>query len=191
LAWKIMGILTQRVQPSLLRSIRLWRFSPVVAEEFVESMVTSLYEAIMNGDESEFFWEIRFWVCFDRRQLTALKKHRLHSDRNQEPSALDTDYEDAQRHSRDRVNDFTNPSLRAIVAEGLSQLPENLRTAFMLKHWAGFPEHSADPSDRATIASIMGVSDRTVRNYLVRAEILLNNWRRDSAISQKGKELAT
>jgi hypothetical protein len=182
-AWKTMLLICERVRPSVLRAAKLWRLTPVVAEEFIESTLSTLYDVILNDIDDEPFWEIKFWVCFERRLLTALRKYRTYSDRYVEADAVDTGNSIRGNLDQNGSYNSTDPAFRVVVAEGLSQLPEHIRTAFMLKHWAGFPECSLDPNDRATIAQVMRISDRTVRNYLARAELLLNAWRHGDGTS--------
>jgi hypothetical protein len=177
LAWKIILAVCERVQPSIVRSAKLWRLTPVNAEGFMEALLHEMYTFLLSDAESEVFWEIKFWVCFERRLLSTLRKFRLRDDRTLETETIEKpsyDYFGASGNSR---LEFSDPVTRAIIAEGLAQLPGNLRTAFMLKHWAGYPEHSSDPNEKYTIAQVMEVSDRTVRNYLARAEQLLCQWR--------------
>jgi len=177
LAWKLVLAICERVQPSIERSIKLWRLPPHMADELVESLVAGMYDAVLNNGEAGAFWEIKFWVCFERRLLSALRKYRQLSDRGFESETADEGPQSLLESTQERQSEWKDPAMRAVIADGLAQLPETLRTAFMLKHWAGFAEYSSDPSERFTIAHVMGVSSRTVRNYLMRAEVLLNEWR--------------
>ena len=47
----------------------------------------------------------------------------------------------------------------------MQSLPEPIRTAIYLRFWEKWPENSIDPA-RVSIAKHLGVTDRTVRNYL-------------------------
>jgi len=49
------------------------------------------------------------------------------------------------------------------------------RQAVYLKYIEGLPEESDDPT-RQTIAKILGVTGRSVRNYLRKAERKLQEW---------------
>jgi hypothetical protein len=182
LAWKIMLAICDRVRLSILRAVDLWRLSPIIREEFIEATIANLYDVVLGSDSPDIFWEIKFWVCFERRVLSSLRKHRLNDDRY--VAVTDAEYVEKSTdvYTGKSLHPF-DPEHRAIIAEGLAQLPEQLRTAFMLKHWAGFPEYSINGDEPATIAAVMGVSDRTVRNYLARAELLLNSWRQEQTLS--------
>jgi hypothetical protein len=181
IAWKLVQILCDRVTLSIARSAQLWRLSPVVAEEVIEVTLSHLYDSVLASQESAQFWEIRFWVCFDRYLLSVLRRHRILGDKFVPSVPMDEMTVDTTQ-TRTPAYNWHDPSLRVVVAEGLAQLPGQYRTAFMLKHWAGFPESSVNPADKATIAAVMGVSDRTVRNYLSRAESILNSWRTSEAV---------
>jgi predicted transcriptional regulator len=56
-------------------------------------------------------------------------------------------------------------------------MEENVRTAYILKYAADMPEDSRRPDELRTIAKVLGVSGRTVRNYLRRAEQEIEEWR--------------
>ena len=71
-----------------------------------------------------------------------------------------------------------NPGPEALAERGaaLSILTETERLAVYLKYVEGLPEESDDP-ERVTAAKILGVTGRSVRNYLRRAEEKLRKWR--------------
>jgi DNA-directed RNA polymerase specialized sigma24 family protein len=175
IAWKLIKLLCDRVSLRIGRAVRLWRLTPLESEEIVDDVIANLYDAILVSESRGKFWEIRFWVCFDRFLLSTIRSVR---NRRSKTLVLNDDYHcsgtDAQESQKTQWND---PAVRTVVAEGLAQLPENLRTAFILKHWSGFAEWSQDRQETKTIACVMGVSDRTIRNYLSRAETILNRWR--------------
>ena len=58
---------------------------------------------------------------------------------------------------------------RVEVREALRALPEQERRAFVLYHYEDWPQDE--------IAQTLGVTDRTVRNLLVRAQKRLEEWR--------------
>jgi DNA-directed RNA polymerase specialized sigma24 family protein len=150
----------------------------MAAEELVESVIAVLYQRILSSDEP--FWEVRFWICYERRLLTELSRYRAMVGRHNQLADSNRILEDSLVEPSGTRAEWKDPAFRVVVSEGLAQLPDPLRTAFMLKHWAGFPECSVDPAEQATIAKVMGVTDRTVRNYLARAEQILNAWRREN-----------
>jgi DNA-directed RNA polymerase specialized sigma24 family protein len=177
----IMKSIVRRVSPRLARLARIWRlgYPPDLAEDVADHLLTLLYDALLNDTEAHRFWEIRFWVCFNRMATKALKQRRadldliLADEGDAEDDSLDPD-----RFSDNRSKSYSrdNPETRAIISDALSRLPEPLKTAFLLRHWSGYPvDISSDGSP--SISSIMGVSDRSVRNYLSRAEKELSMWR--------------
>lgn len=108
------------------------------------------------------FFEIRFDRAFQKLRIDWVRKHltrarvekpRDHLERLSGPVNQDGDPEgDLNR-----------------IGEHLDVLTQDERTAIGLKYIKGLVEHSADPS-KPTIAKLMGVSDRMVRNYLKSAK---------------------
>jgi RNA polymerase sigma factor (sigma-70 family) len=62
------------------------------------------------------------------------------------------------------------------VRKGLNILPEPNRTAFILRHYEGLQVESKKP-DEWTISKHFGKTERTIRNWLNKAENLLDVWR--------------
>jgi DNA-directed RNA polymerase specialized sigma24 family protein len=74
-----------------------------------------------------------------------------------------------------------------LVPEALAQLDGNVRRALFLKV-QGFKERSNDGNE-PTISSLLGVSDRTVRNYLRAAEATLRPWLERGLLESKQVQL--
>ena len=182
LAWRIAGEITNRIKGRIARTLTLWRLDQPesTAEEVVGDIITATYEALFDFSARETFWEIRFWVAFDRRLLKIARAKRTQLDNCQAPLP-----EDDQSHSDELMatsssfgsSNLHNPVDATLVGEALALLSPNERTAFLLKHVARMPEHSAKENGPATIAQVLKVSPRTVRNYLSRAEKTLAEWR--------------
>ena len=167
-AWDLLEVLTERVSGRIARHLQVWGVTQrETREDLAREILTRMYDGVACREVSQEFWECRFWVCFDRRARTVLRDFRAaepeHAALDSRPEALDT--------SAPPVDD------QVMARAALAALPEPLRTAFVLKHYAGYSEESADP-DENTIARVLGVSGRTVRNYLRRAQDLLGPWRR-------------
>ena len=75
------------------------------------------------------------------------------------------------------VDPQLSPEALAMLAEGLEQLPQNLRHAFLLRHYVGKkigPDSLADDDGgELTIAAQFGRTGRTIRNWLNEASRLL------------------
>ncbi|MEO7717554.1 MAG: hypothetical protein ABIY70_15245 [Capsulimonas sp.] len=166
-SWDLLEMLTERVAGRVARHLRVWGVMEQEArEDLSREILTAMYDCVLCRDVTQEFWECRFWVCFDRRARTILRNYRAAEPEHvvldalpEAPAIVGLSMED-----------------HAMVRSALAALPEPLRAAFVLKHYAGFPEESVSP-DEPTVATILGVSGRTVRNYLKRAQDLLAPWR--------------
>lgn len=175
-AWTIIDLLTRRVASRTYRHLAVWGIAGTGHHEDVtRDIVHMMIECVLSTEPRNEFWECRFWTCFDRRVRSILRDF---SHRRQGEAAWDETVERETPAELGRVAiaeaavDWTDDiAARAL----LGRLPEPLRAAFYLKHYAGYSEEGAEP----TIASALGVSGRTVRNYLRRAETMLSEWREE------------
>jgi DNA-directed RNA polymerase specialized sigma24 family protein len=78
------------------------------------------------------------------------------------------------------VDKSPGPEVIAERSAALSVLNDVERQSVYLKYIEGLPEESEDP-ERLTIAKILGVTGRSVRNYLRRAEKKLWEWEQQTA----------
>ena len=65
---------------------------------------------------------------------------------------------------------------RVLIKAALHQLEEPIRSAYLLRHHQGWPIEDKDPNVR-TISRHFGKTPRTIRNWLSRADELLEAWR--------------
>lgn len=173
--WRVIELLAQRTTGRTLRHLAVWGLVGTRHQEDLAREITRVtIECVISTSARDEFWECRFWTCFDRRARTILRDFRC--GRTDEASWDEwTEIEGREpivRTHRASSIDWTD-SLAARSA--LARLPEPMRTAFYLKHYADYKEESrtAEP----TIASTLRVSGRSVRKYLRRAEQLLDEWR--------------
>jgi len=175
--------ITARVAGRLARMTKVWRLGhpPDLAEDVIDEVLTDLYDQLLRPDVSAKFWEIRFWVCFNRRALNILRRRRFEIDQvvAEEDEGWDEDALDRVMGAPAPLTRFDQPETRAVMVDALSRLPMNVRTAFLLKHWSGYQEEPG-PDGAPSIASVMGISGRTVRNYLAKAARELAVWRAEA-----------
>jgi DNA-directed RNA polymerase specialized sigma24 family protein len=136
-------------------------------DDLVQELLHMTFSCIRSQGRDQEFWECRFWVCFDRRSQSLLRDWR-----QSRPHGVSLD--EIAENDPDILRAPAPVSIadRAVAREALARLPEPLRTAFLLKHLAGYKEESRDASE-PTIARSLGVTGRTVRNYLDRAAAIL------------------
>ncbi len=181
IAWRIAEGLAERVSGHVARKLARWRLTPEESDDCARDLFAALWEALFSHEAPAEFWEVRFWVCLDRRLWNLVEKRQAVRDNELRPG--DASFEDADGDTAaDEASAFgrlvdsgPGPETLAEHKEALSLLTENERLAVYLCQVEGMPEESEDP-DRMTAAKILGVTGRSVRNYLRRAEAKLHEW---------------
>ena len=118
-------------------------------------------------DVSEEFWEVNFGHMLTLAKYEAAKAIRPVARMNAEVSLTRSEEEEEQRDLAIPAADVAleGVPMRIDVSVAMRELPEPIRTAVFLKFWEKWPESSTDPG-RVSIAKHLGVTDRTIRNYL-------------------------
>jgi len=159
-------------------------------DEAFADVVEQLFSRILDRDSDRGdFLQVRFWVALERLAVQAYRQQlrRLERDRDAIPlEALpghdggDDDLRlirtggtaavPATRSAESEVVDH------ALIREALHQLDEPLRSVFLLREYYGWPIEDKDPNV-PTISSHFGKTPRTIRNWLRRADTVLEAWR--------------
>lgn len=146
----------------------------------------------LSSDRADFL-QVRFWtVCkkqcikeFARqlkerkrahRQLPLSAFHGQHSESDNQPEGHTPRFtEDDERRLSVSSHEgaISDRDLREVALE---QLDEPFRSAFILRHYYGWPIEDADPTVR-TISLHFGKTPRTIQNWLKKAEQTLKEWR--------------
>jgi DNA-directed RNA polymerase specialized sigma24 family protein len=173
-AWRIAEALIDRTAGHVQRKIARWRLSPDETDDCVRDLWALVYAALMNMGNSAEFWEVRFWVCLDRRLWNLIEKRQAVSDSEQSPGDAGVTGTAGEENATDRLfarlsDRGPSPEALSEHAEALRLLTETERTAVYLIFIEGLPEESDDP-DRRSAAQVMGVTGRSIRNYLRRAK---------------------
>lgn len=176
LAWQLAERLTQRVSGHIARQLAKWRLPAEDADDVTRDLFALLFDALFSREASAEFWEVRFWVCLDRRLWNLVEKRQAVLDAQLTESDEESFGEGEGEARLTRLAD-TAPGPETLLQYGdaLTVLAERERLAVYLKYIEGLPEESEDPQ-RRTIAKILGVTGRSVRNYLRRAEQKLREW---------------
>ena len=176
LAWQLAERLTERVSGHIARQLAKWRLPVEDANDVTRDLFALLFEALFSQEAAAEFWEVRFWVCLDRRLWNLVEKRQAVLDAKLAESDEAFLGEGEGEARLTRLADTTlGPETLLLYGDALSVLAENERLAVYLKYIEGLPEESEDPK-RQTIAKILGVTGRSVRNYLRRAEQKLREW---------------
>lgn len=170
---RIAELLIERTARKITRQIACWKLAPRHAEECTLDVQTSLIEAIYSGERNHEFWEVRFWVCLERRITNAVRKYRTQTDREIHLKPLeDEDGGQSEQLERFAATPALTPQERVEIGEALALLTENERIAFVL--------YNGEQWSQQEIADHLKVTDRTVRNLLGRAHRRLEPWRTES-----------
>jgi RNA polymerase sigma factor (sigma-70 family) len=169
-AWRMMDALKRRIDRAVTQYMgRVYGLSRDQREEMADTLVTAFYEEWLSDAPAHEFWEIRFQVCLKRRLMDAVDRHRRTAQR--EVVLTPPDEEENPSDPLEQRPDLSvmDSETAAIVRAALDSLPEPLRAVFYLYHHDEWTEED--------IAGYLGVTSRTVRNYLTRAREMLQVWR--------------
>lgn len=184
MAWRLAEMLSERVASHVRRHIERWRLGQDEGDECVRDLFVALWQAVFDDAPAGEFWEVRFWVCLDRRLWNLLEKRQAAADLAETGTGETDGGGDEAGETRESpllrvVDPQLAPAERAELNEALALLTENERLAVYLCRVRGWLEES-DDSARPSAARILGVTGRSVRNYLKRAENKLRAWEQDT-----------
>lgn len=174
---------------------RLRSLGPEAVDEGYSQIVTQLFSKILDTstDHADFF-QVRFWCGLNRLcikvfsiQLANIDRRRTEVPFSQIPGYENDDDEaepemksvrlsedDKQRVSSSsgdkaiRDRDLAHEARRIVF----THLDEPFRSAYMLRHYHGWPIEGQDPNV-PTISRHFGKTPRTIRNWLDKAEEIL------------------
>lgn len=142
-------------------------------EDVCQEAFIKAYRALslFRGDSAFYTWLYRIAVNTAKNHLVS---------RNRRPPISDLDYEEAEAlETGDQLQEIENPEnnlvtarLEQVIHEAIAELPEDLRTAFTLREFAGLSYED--------ITAVMNCPVGTVRSRIFRAR---------EAIDKKIKEL--
>jgi hypothetical protein len=167
-------------------SVKLSALGPEGREEAYGEVVARLFDLILDleSDRGDFL-QVRFWVALEKlvvaafgRQAREIAQARRQVPLSALPGAESGDEE--ERTVAARLEDITAPSLppdhALLYREALATLEEPVRTAFVLRHYEGWPIEDRDPGV-LTISRYFDKTPRTIRNWMNAAEQALAAWR--------------
>jgi predicted DNA-binding protein (UPF0251 family) len=177
-AWTLVETLMERVTLHIQRRLAHWRLTTEDAEDCARDLFGEMAEALFDTGITQEFWEVRFWVCLDRKLYNLIDRRQRVEDSEVRPGDQEADAE-GERDADRLLSQLADPSARpeelAEFSAARAVLADNEWMALYLVYYLGLPEESDDP-DRETAARTMGVTGRSVRNYLKRAKHKLKEW---------------
>ena len=180
-AWLLTQTLSDRTAAHIVRKLARWRLSETEADDCARDLFEQMCSALRDTSAAAEFWEVRFWVCLDRRLWNLVEKRQATTDAEQrDADEPETPGGETGESVLSRLADpGAGPQAQAEWGDALRVLDAKERDALYLVYIAGLPEESDDP-DRQTAARIMGVTGRSVRNYLRRGKAKLEQWEKGS-----------
>ena len=153
-------------------------------EDGYSSVVAELFTGILDlaSDRGDFL-QVRFWLALDKIRVNAFRRQVSQFD-----TESSGDYDQAAIDNMTQRGGVVVPTTiasrsveleaidRVLIRAALHQLEEPIRSAYLLRHHQGWPIEDKDPNVR-TISRHFGKTPRTIRNWLSRADELLEAWR--------------
>jgi RNA polymerase sigma factor (sigma-70 family) len=167
-AWAAATELARRMGRRITRRLAVWKgLSPYERDEVEEALLDRLYRVWLSREPAAEFWEVRFNLSLDRAladEIDRVLRRSQHETRLAPNPETDLD-------PWEIIPDTSavSPEESALVSDALASLEEPLRTAFWLQCRQEWSEEE--------IATHLGCTSRTVRNYLRRARERLATWR--------------
>ncbi len=155
-------------------------------DEAFDEVVARLFELILDleSDRGDFL-QVRFWVVLEKLVVSAFSrqvKELARSARQAPLAALPgaSDGDDEELRVAAPLEAVAAPALSAeqtlLYREALATLEEPYRTAFVLRHYEGWPIEDKDPRV-PTISGYFEKTPRTIRNWMASVEQTLAAWR--------------
>lgn len=148
--------------------------SPADRADVMQAASTQLWCEVLDTAPRQEFWEVHFHrmvvlTCSDAARTIRKQRER------ERPFTRGENDEGEFFDEEANVPDDEAMDTELFVPEALEQLEGDVRRAVYLRS-LGYKQHSKN-SNEPTIASILGVSDRTVRTDLTKAKAILRPWR--------------
>ena len=163
---------------------KLKSLKPSMREDGYAEVVKELFVRILNleCDRGDFL-QVRFWIFLERLTVQVfrgqLKQQTIQQNTIRLTSLPGYDEEDLDQLKRkghlSLQNTFTPPTFdtevidRILINKALSRLNGRFRTAYLLRHYWGWPIEDQDPCVQ-TISRHFNKTPRTIRNWLRKAE---------------------
>lgn len=185
LANDLAGILLQRCA-QLLRKM-FYTLGPDNMQQAKQDMITDLFMGISDLDSSRAdFLQVRFWTVLKRMATTIYSKYSR-TQRRTISFAEETDMEEYNYPQVMKESEIPDPrnleeeiGNNELLKRALAQLAEPYRSVFIMRS-EGWPIESKEPGAR-TLSSLFQKDPRTIRNWLRRAEVVLQEWKEKEQI---------
>jgi DNA-directed RNA polymerase specialized sigma24 family protein len=160
-------------------------------EDAMQGVFLELFELLVEpeGSDRGDFLQVRFGVVLKRLAIAAFQQQVKQIRLSQDCDVLGPggpDVDDGAENGFAEVADSADSPDELLlkreemqkIREGLQQLKEPYRTAFVLRYYYDWPVEDADPTV-PTISRYFGKTSRTIRNWFTEAERVLQEWRKE------------
>ena len=169
---------------------KLWKLGEEAAEDGYADVVERLFIQILDLDSNRGdYLQVRFWRALKGLTTRAFDVQLKQQKKMENNSSLDSlvgyDGEDSDevgygwkvklpdaatcRAAESQVTD------NIFIIQAMTQLEGPFRSAYLLRHYYGWPIESQDPAV-PTISQRFGKTPRTIRNWLTKADEQLSIW---------------
>lgn len=173
--------LLQRCNPHFRGKFR--GFNQEDRKDLQSEVQTKIIEDLFARDDRGDFMQVRFWKYLERKCIDACRTILRQTSQTEslETGYSGNDVSEGLTKLDQEVDGQLSPEEFAMISEGLEVLPPHLRQVFVLRHRVGMNIGSDNPSwvrgKELTIAAGLGLTGRTIRNWLNEAERLLAEFR--------------
>ena len=147
-------------------------------------VVGEVFDRILDltNDRGDFL-QVRFWKGIERTTVDVFRKQVKQFD-----TESSGDYDQAAMDDLTQQGAVVVPTASAgrpveseavdsvLIEAALHQLKEPIRSAYLLRHHEEWPMEDKDPAVQ-TISRHFGKTPRTIRNWLSKADVILEAWR--------------
>lgn len=152
--------------------------SEVDFEDFLQSMNFSVLEKIADESDAGDYAQVSFGPFVLGLAQNLLRKQYRENKLIKATDSLDESIDGTDEAPKriNLVSSDLSAENRLLIYEAINSVSEPYRTAWLLYHLDGYQIESKD-ADETTIAKLLGVTGRTVRNRLTEAQKQIEVWK--------------
>lgn len=146
-------------------------------EDFFSEIQMILFEGIGNLESNRFdYAQVSFGEFVKGIILNKLRQKAIVREREKKTIWLDNNDEQEEKTSFQLIAEMTNSEKELLIRQALRQLPREIFEVCYLHFLEGWQIYSNDPH-KVTVAKIYGKSEKTIRNWILKAQEILMDYR--------------
>lgn len=174
----IYDVLALRIRMMVLQFRGRFAQPEVDFEDFLQSMHFAVLEKITDPSDAGDYAQVSFGDFVVSLAGNFLKKAETQNKRKKITDSIEETI-DGSEDAPSRITIVAkgvSPDKRLLLEEAINSMSEINQKAWLLYHVEGYQIESKNPAE-TTIATLLGVTGRTVRNRLNEAQKQLENWK--------------